>query len=169
MAAKQPAMSPSDLPVGEVLDRATGPRRVEVDELLAMFGEISGEQPVVWAGRIIGFGEFEYRYESGRRGRSPLLAFAPGPAHHTIYLAEHFSERWPDLMAELGDVLIDHDPVDLQPRHSTASSRTTRETTTWPPPSFSADYSSARYCRSNQPRCGCGGQPSAGSLQRYLS
>lgn len=102
MATKQPAMSPSDLPVAEVLDRATGPRRAEADELLAMFGEISGEQPVVWAGRIIGFGEFEYRYESGRKGRSPLLAFAPGPTQHTIYLPEDFSERWPDLMGALG-------------------------------------------------------------------
>lgn len=102
MATKQPAMSPSDLPVAEVLDRATGPRRAEADELLAMLGEISGEQPVVWAGRIIGFGEFEYRYESGREGRSPLLAFAPGPTQHTIYLPEDFSERWPDLMGALG-------------------------------------------------------------------
>jgi hypothetical protein len=101
MAAKQPAMSPSDLSVAEVLDRATGPRRAEADELLAILGEISGEQPVVWAGRIIGFGEFEYRYESGRRGRSPLLAFAPGPAKHTIYLVDDFSERWPDLVARL--------------------------------------------------------------------
>ncbi|GAA3861572.1 hypothetical protein GCM10022381_02360 [Leifsonia kafniensis] len=103
MAAKQPAMSPSDLPVAEVLNRATGPRRTEADELLAMFGEISGEQPVVWAGRIIGFGTFEYRYESGHGGRSPLLAFAPGPTKHTIYLPENFSERWPDLMAKLGN------------------------------------------------------------------
>jgi hypothetical protein len=102
MAAKQPAMSPSDLPVAEVLDRATGPRRAEADELLAIFGEISREQPVVWAGRIIGFGEFEYRYESGHGGRAPLLAFATGPTKHTIYLVDDFSERWPDLMAELG-------------------------------------------------------------------
>lgn len=102
MAAKQPAMSPSDLPVDEVLNRATGPRRAEADELLALFGEISGEQPVVWAGRIIGFGEYEYRYESGREGRSPLLAFAPGPTKHTIYLVDDFSERWPDLVAQLG-------------------------------------------------------------------
>ncbi|MFJ6418660.1 DUF1801 domain-containing protein [Paeniglutamicibacter sp. NPDC091659] len=102
MAAKPPAMSPSDLPVAEVLDRATGPRRAEVDELLALLGDISGEQPVVWAGRIIGFGEYEYRYESGHGGRAPLLAFAPGPAKHTIYLVNDFSERWPDLMARLG-------------------------------------------------------------------
>jgi len=102
MSAKQPAMSPSDLPVSEVLDRATGPRRAEADELLAMFGEISGEPAVVWADRIIGFGAFEYRYESGRGGRAPRLAFAPGPTKHTIYLPEHFSERWPDLMSRLG-------------------------------------------------------------------
>jgi hypothetical protein len=102
MAEKQPAMSPSDLPVEVVLDRATGPRRVEVEELLALLGEISGEQPVVWAGRIIGFGEYEYRYETGHSGRSPLLAFAPGPTKHTIYLANDFAERWPDLMIRLG-------------------------------------------------------------------
>lgn len=102
MSAKQPAMSPSDLPVSEVLDRVTGPRRAEADELLAMFGEISGEPPVVWAGRIIGFGEFEYRHASGRGGRAPRLAFAPGPTKHTIYLPEQFSERWPDLMSRLG-------------------------------------------------------------------
>jgi hypothetical protein len=102
MAAKQPAMSPSDLPVEVVLDRAPGPRRAEADELLALFGEVSGQQPVVWAGRIIGFGEYEYRHESGREGISPLLAFASGPTQHTIYLPENFAQRWPDLLAELG-------------------------------------------------------------------
>lgn len=102
MAAKPPAMSPSDQPVAEVLDRATGPCRAEADELLTILGEISGEQPVVWAGRIIGFGEYEYRYESGHGGRAPLLAFAPGPTKHTIYLVNNFSERWPDLMERLG-------------------------------------------------------------------
>ena len=103
MAAKQPAMSPSDVSVAQVLDRVTGPRRAEADELLAMCSEVSGEQPVVWAGRIIGFGEFEYRHESGRGGRAPRLAFAPGPAENTIYLPEHFSQRWPDVMARLGE------------------------------------------------------------------
>lgn len=102
MAAKQPAMSPSDKPVAEVLDRATGARRAEVDELLELFTEISGEKPVVWAGRIIGFGEYEYRYESGHSGRAPLLAFAPGPTKHTIYLVNDYSTRWPELMERLG-------------------------------------------------------------------
>lgn len=102
MAPKQPAMSPSDLSVDDVLDRATGARRDEADELLTIFREVSGEEPVVWAGRILGFGMYEYRYESGRSGRAPLLAFAPGPRNHTIYLVTGFAERWPDLVAALG-------------------------------------------------------------------
>lgn len=68
MPTSEPAMSPSDLPVAEVLDRATGPRRAEVDELLQMHREISGEEPVVWAGRILGFGQVDYATDSGRTG-----------------------------------------------------------------------------------------------------
>lgn len=102
MATKQPAMSPSDAPVSDVLNRATGTRREEADEILVMHREISGEEPVVWAGRIIGFGEYEYRYESGHAGRAPLLAYAPGPTKHTIYLTTGFAELWPDLLEHLG-------------------------------------------------------------------
>ncbi|WFR66213.1 DUF1801 domain-containing protein [Curtobacterium flaccumfaciens] len=85
-----------------MLDRATGPRRAEVDELLALHLGVSGAEPVVWAGRIIGFGEHRYRYDSGRSGLAPVLAFAPGSARHTVYLAEDFAQRWPDLMVRLG-------------------------------------------------------------------
>lgn len=102
VATNQPAMSPSGHAVADVLDRATGPRRDEADELVKMLGELSGSEPVVWAGRIIGFGAYTYRYESGHGGRAPLLAFAPGPQRHTIYLTTGFAERWPDILASLG-------------------------------------------------------------------
>ncbi|MBA8990353.1 hypothetical protein FHW23_001599 [Curtobacterium pusillum] len=97
-----PAMRPTGEPIDVVLDRATGPRRAEADELLALHAEVSGADPVVWAGRIIGFGEHEYRYASGHGGLAPLLAFAPGAARHTVYLVDDFADRWPDLMARLG-------------------------------------------------------------------
>lgn len=96
-------MSPSNMPVAEVLDRVTGPRRGEADELLALHREVSGADPVVWAGRIVGFGEVEYRYETGHSGRMPELAFATAQARHTIYLPNDFAERWPDLMEHLGN------------------------------------------------------------------
>ena len=102
MAAKEPAMRPTGEPVAQVLDRATGPKRAEVDELLDLHMRVSGEQLVVWAGRIVGFGEYEYRYDSGHSGRAPLLGFAPGASRHTVYLATDFAQRWPQLLEQLG-------------------------------------------------------------------
>ncbi len=102
MASKTPAMSPSAMPVVDVLDKVTGPRRAEADELLALHREVSGTEPVVWAGRIIGFGEYQYQYESGHGGRAPELAFATGAQRHTIYLTPDFADRWPDLIDALG-------------------------------------------------------------------
>lgn len=95
-------MTPSDLPVESVLDRASGPRRAEADALLSLHAEVSGEPAVVWAGRILGFGAYRYRYASGHSGSAPVLAFAPGPRHHTVYLSAGFTDRWPDLLARLG-------------------------------------------------------------------
>lgn len=102
MATKKPAMSPSDMPAQQLLDGVTGLRRAEAEELLALFTEVSGEEPVVWAGRIIGFGEVEYRYESGHGGTVPRYAFATNNRQHTIYLANDFANRWPELVARLG-------------------------------------------------------------------
>ncbi|WP_404289682.1 DUF1801 domain-containing protein [Glutamicibacter arilaitensis] len=102
MATKQPAMSPSEMPVSEVLDRAPGARRAEAEELLSLYQEITAESPIIWAGKIIGFGEYEYFHANGRTGRAPLMAFAPGSAKHTLYLQSGFSEKWPELLAALG-------------------------------------------------------------------
>jgi hypothetical protein len=97
-----PAMSPTETPVEVALGRATGARREEADQLLELFGDITGESPVVWAGRIVGFGTHEYEYASGRSGRAPALAFASGAREHTIYLVHDFGDRWPDLLTQLG-------------------------------------------------------------------
>jgi hypothetical protein len=88
--------------VAQVLDRVQGPRRAEASQLLRLLGELTGEQPVVWAGKIIGFGQREYRYDSGHGGIMPLLAFATTDRHHTIYLVSDFEQRWPDLVERLG-------------------------------------------------------------------
>ena len=100
--ADAPAMRPTGEPVAQVLDRATGARRAEADELVALLADVTGEQPRVWAGRIVGFGEHAYRYDSGREGVEPLLAFAPGRAHHTLYLEAGYADRRQELLAALG-------------------------------------------------------------------
>ncbi|MCA0296939.1 MAG: DUF1801 domain-containing protein [Actinobacteria bacterium] len=93
---------PSDTSVGEALDRATGPRRDEVAELLELFEGVAQRPPVVWADRIVGFGQHSYAYDSGREGIAPEIAFASGATRHTLYLVEGFAERWPDLLEVLG-------------------------------------------------------------------
>lgn len=95
-------MSPSDLPVEVALDRASGPRREEAVALQELFATLTGQQPVVWAGRIVGYGTYEYHYPSGHSGVAPELAFATGPREHTLYLTEDFAQRWPDLLSRLG-------------------------------------------------------------------
>ncbi|KTR74312.1 hypothetical protein NS234_19280 [Microbacterium oxydans] len=92
---------PSDTSVDEALDRATGPRRGEVTELLELFEHVAQRPPVVWAERIVGFGQYAYAYDSGREGIAPEIAFASG-SKHTLYLVEGFAERWPDLLERLG-------------------------------------------------------------------
>ncbi len=94
-------MIPSGTRVDEALDRATGPRRDEAPELLELFQDVTQQPPVVWADRIVGFGQYEYAYDSGREGIAPEIAFASG-AKHTLYLVEGFADRWPDLLDRLG-------------------------------------------------------------------
>ncbi|UVI37825.1 DUF1801 domain-containing protein [Brevibacterium spongiae] len=102
MAQKQPAMRPTGEDVSDVLDRAQGPRRAEAEQLTAMLAEISSEDPVVWASRIIGFGKVEYRYDSGHSGIMPVLAYSPAARQHTLYLTGDFEDRWSDLSQRIG-------------------------------------------------------------------
>ncbi|AGW40969.1 2-dehydro-3-deoxyphosphooctonate aldolase [Leifsonia xyli subsp. cynodontis DSM 46306] len=95
-------MTPSDLPVAAVLDRVPGPRRAEAERLLALHAEVSDEPPIVWAGRIQGFGEYHYRYASGHEGDAPLLGFASDRRRHTVYLLPGFADSHAGLLATLG-------------------------------------------------------------------
>lgn len=96
-----PAMSPSAMPVDDLLATLPDRRRAEAHDLIAMMREIAGDEPVVWAAKIIGFGRYHYRYESGHSGTAPLVGFAPTPRHQAIYLAAGYQERYPKLVAQL--------------------------------------------------------------------
>ena len=47
----------------------------------------SGEKAKMWGPAIIGFGSYHYRYESGREGDMPLIAFSPRKAATVLYNA----------------------------------------------------------------------------------
>jgi len=104
--AKQPAMSPSDTPVQTVLGGLPDAKRTEAEQLMRLMADVTGEQPRLWASRIIGYGQYRYRYESGREGDAPLAAFATNARQHTVYLVADFAERYAAEVARLGKAKV---------------------------------------------------------------
>lgn len=61
-------------------------RRDDARTLMTLMGEVTGEQPALHRGGIIGFGTYHYKYASGREGDSIAAGFAPRKAATTVYL-----------------------------------------------------------------------------------
>ena len=79
----------TDAAVREFLDGVTHViRRRDADTLLALMERATGEPARMWGASIIGFGEYHYRYESGREGDAPAAGFSPRKAASTVYLAD---------------------------------------------------------------------------------
>lgn len=92
---------PTDVPVEDYLATVEDRRRREAETLIPIMRELTGEEPYMYGPSIIGFGISHYRYESGREGVAPVLAFSPRKSAVTVYLNEGF-ERHQDLLSELG-------------------------------------------------------------------
>jgi hypothetical protein len=102
MAEANNKTKPHDADVQAFLDQVEPARRREDGQvLLEMMGEITGEPPKMWGPTIIGFGEYRYRYESGREGDWFLCGFSPRKASLSLYIMGGF-EGHDDLMARLG-------------------------------------------------------------------
>lgn len=71
------------------LDHVTPVRRArDARRLIELMREATGEQPQL-QGTIVGFGQYQYRYASGREGHAAAAGFAPRKQASTIYLS-----RW---------------------------------------------------------------------------
>ena len=96
-------MRPTGESVSDVLDGITDQqRRADAGALVALMREVTGEEPAVWASRIIGFGTYRYRYESGRSGVAPLIGFAPQANQFAIYLIGDYETRHIRQVRQLG-------------------------------------------------------------------
>jgi uncharacterized protein YdhG (YjbR/CyaY superfamily) len=91
---------PTGVNVESFLESVSDKRREEARTLIVMMQEISGEKPYMWGPSIVGFGSTHYKYESGREGDMPRLAFSPRKASITVYF-EGF-DRYGELLTKLG-------------------------------------------------------------------
>lgn len=76
-------------------------KRSEALILDGLFRATTGFEPKLWAGGIIGYGRYDYTYESGRSGTSFATGFAPRKAKHSIYIMPGYAD-FSDILLRLG-------------------------------------------------------------------
>lgn len=69
--------------------------------IVALMKKVTGEDPAMWGGSIVGCGSYDYKYDSGREGKWMKVGFAPRKQTLTVYIMAGF-KRFDELMAKLG-------------------------------------------------------------------
>lgn len=78
-------------------------RQREDSKLLhKIMSEISGEPAKMWGTSIVGYGQYHYKYPSGREGDTLAIGFSPRKAALTVYLLDGF-DKYTELLHQLGD------------------------------------------------------------------
>ncbi|MDQ7993889.1 MAG: DUF1801 domain-containing protein [Propionicimonas sp.] len=67
--------------------------------LLALMSQVSGEPAVMWGPTMVGFGNYHYRYASGREGDAFRMGFSPRSTALVLY---GDAGRLSDVLARLG-------------------------------------------------------------------
>lgn len=93
---------PTAVPVEEFLAAVEHPvRRADGFALLELMRRVTGQEPVMWGPSIVGFGQYHYRYESGREGDSAAVGFSPRKANLALYVLG-YGGGTDELLARLG-------------------------------------------------------------------
>lgn len=71
------------------LDGVTHPvRRRDALALVELFERVTALPATMWGTSIVAFGQYHYKYASGREGDAPAAGFSPRKAVSTIYLPD---------------------------------------------------------------------------------
>ena len=76
-------------------------RRADCFAVLEMMKKITGEEPKMWGASIVGFGNYRYKYESGREGDWFMAGFSPRKTSLTLYIMSGFT-HYDELLGKLG-------------------------------------------------------------------
>ena len=93
---------PTELSVAAYIDALTDEtKRADAKALIGLMQTATGEEPKMWGASIVGFGSYQYTYESGREGDMPLVGFSPRKAATVLYGLKGSSDA-EALLAKLG-------------------------------------------------------------------
>jgi hypothetical protein len=94
-------MQPTGGEVGDLLATLAPDQRTDAETLIGLMRDATGHEPKLWGSKIIGFGQYHYRYASGREGDAASVGFAPRGKQVTLYLMSGMVGD-DDLLARLG-------------------------------------------------------------------
>ena len=88
--------------VNDFIDSVENPKRCsDAKALLKLFNRITGLKPKMWGSSIIGYGRYEYKYESGREGEFMMTGFSPRKANSTVYIMPGYQDL-SEMLGRLG-------------------------------------------------------------------
>lgn len=76
-------------------------RKADALEVCGLMSRLTGWQARMWGKSIVGFGAYDYTYESGHSGRWMMVGLSPRKSSLTIYIMPGF-KPFPELMEKLG-------------------------------------------------------------------
>ncbi len=92
----------TEVKVDDFLDAVPDPqRREDGKKLSTMMERLSGCPATMWGPTIVGFGRYQYKYESGHGGEMARIGFSPRAKELVLYVTDGFP-RHQHLMDRLG-------------------------------------------------------------------
>jgi len=77
-------------------------KRADAKKVAAMMRKATGKRAKMWGTSIVGFGNYHYKYASGRGGDFLLTGLSPRKNNLVVYIMPGFDE-FPTLMKKLGN------------------------------------------------------------------
>lgn len=85
--------APTNVAPRDFLQTVTPARRQsDARILLDLFERVSGYPAVMWGPSVIGFGQYHYRYDSGREGDFLATGFSPRKANLVLYIMPGYQD-----------------------------------------------------------------------------
>lgn len=102
MAKSTNKTQPNNLSVSDFINQVEPEqKRMDCLAIAEMMRQATQAEPKMWGDSIIGFGEYHYKYASGREGDWFLTGFAPRKQNISLYIMAGF-KRYEELMGKLG-------------------------------------------------------------------
>ena len=93
---------PTERPVAAFLSAVEHrTRKADAATLDALFQKITGWDPVMWGDSLVGYGRYDYTYQTGRSGTMLATGFSPRKSNLSLYIMPGYQD-FGSLLARLG-------------------------------------------------------------------